>query len=573
MRNFALLLVLATTACRGPGTKPVECGEGYTDCGDCVNLQNDPRHCGACDHACGSTEECVLGMCQLECGDGMHLCNGVCVSNGSTETCGARCTPCPTADGGVATCDGLTCGLTCEPQLRHCGAACATCPSGVGVKCMNELCVPSGCPLGQHLCDGDCVDENGGSCGEQCLRCPAPPMNGTAVCLNGGCEYLCRAGNRFCGSGCCAADFLEAGGYHSCMLNPGGGVLCWGRNHVDTTRGGALGNDSIVDHAQPFAVNGLSSGMVAVQLGEHHTCALSQLGAVSCWGYAEGGRLGDGSSSDKLIPMALTSLGTGSTIALSAGGTGGCALSLRGEARCWGQNAHGEVGDGTTDARDTPTLVADLGTAVIDVSFGGSHACALMRGGTVRCWGDNSRGQLGDATQTERHRPALVMGVFDAVWLSAGEQHLRGAQGRRGAVLGRQHRWSAGAGRRRLSRHARQGRRSRRGQPGRGRWRPLVRAARHRRGAVLGRERVRPARRRHHHGPRRARRGERALGGHLDLLRSRAHLRQDPLGRALLGQQCLRPARRRHHRRPAHSGHAPLTGYLGSTRSSPGANR
>lgn len=420
-RLLGVLLLLA--ACKGPGTMKVTCPEGYQACGtECFNLQNDARHCGACDHACASSEECTAGMCQPLCPSGMHACNGACVSDGSLMTCGKSCTPCPQVGSGTPICDGKTCSAICDVGRRFCGGVCALCPGG-GVKCSGTTCVTSGCPAGQHLCNGECVDENGGSCTDACLSCPAPPANAFPVCLNGGCETLCRPGFRSCASGCCRADFMEAGGYHSCQLTPAGSITCWGKNHLDAGGGGALGDDSLTDRTQPVPVANLTSGVVAVQPGGFHTCAMDQFGAVTCWGVASGGRLGDGTTSDKLIPTPVMGLGPGIAAAISAGGSGGCALTRGGEVRCWGENVHGEVGDGTKAPRLAPTLVADLGTSALDVSFGGSHACALMRGGTVRCWGDNGDGQLGDGTQDERTRPVLVTGLFDVTRISAGEQH------------------------------------------------------------------------------------------------------------------------------------------------------
>lgn len=426
MRCLAVATVaLALAACRGPGTMKVTCTEGRTDCdGICVDLNNDSKHCGACNRACAANEQCSMGTCQPICGAGMHACNGVCVSNNSVQTCGSMCTPCPQPAGSLATCDGTKCGLICEPTLRPCGGACATCPmTSGGVKCNGTMCVTSGCPKGQHLCNGECVDENGGSCGEACLACPAPPSNGFAVCLNGGCEFLCRPGNRSCATGCCAADFIEVGAFHSCRLTPAGAINCWGRNSVTPMTGGQLGDGTYIDRSQPVPVQMLTTGIVAVQLGAFHSCAMNQFGAVFCWGSAQGGRLGDGTMSDKLVPTPVSGLGQGAAIAIAAGDTGACALSRSGELRCWGENLHGEVGDGTKSPRTTPVLLGDLGTSVIDVAFGGDHACALLRGGTVRCWGDNSRGQLGDGTRDERTRPTPVMGLTGVTRIFAGERH------------------------------------------------------------------------------------------------------------------------------------------------------
>ncbi len=421
----AAVLLLVLFACKGNGTKQVTCPDGWTDCnGTCFDLQRDAKNCGSCGNACAANHECVAGTCQPICSPGEHVCNGVCVLNTAIATCGNRCEPCPEPDGGIATCDGMRCGLICPPTLRPCGGRCAECPvTNGGLKCEGNLCVPNGCPPGQHLCNGECVDENGGSCGETCLRCPDPPANAFAVCLNGGCEHLCRPGFRVCASGCCSSDFVEAGAFHSCTVTPAGAVQCWGRNRLDGGFGGALGDGTLLDRTQAQPVMGLASGMVAVQPGSFHTCAMDQFGALQCWGHAGAGRLGDGTSSDKQQPAAVTGLGAGVAIAVSAGGSGGCVLTRGGQVRCWGDNTHGEVGDGTTAPRNAPVLVTDLGTSALDVSFGGSHACALMRGGTVRCWGDNARGQLGDATQTERPRPVLVMGLFDAVRVSAGARH------------------------------------------------------------------------------------------------------------------------------------------------------
>ncbi|MBL8957589.1 MAG: hypothetical protein JNK82_42840 [Myxococcaceae bacterium] len=419
------VLLLLTASCRGNGTRQVECPPRETDCnGTCVDLQTDEKNCGACANACAASFECVAGACQPICGANEHVCNGVCVSSLSTATCGTRCEPCPEPDGGIATCNGVACGLICPPTLRPCGGECASCPTtSGGLTCEGNRCVASSCPAGQHLCNGECVDENGGSCGETCLRCPEPPANGFQVCLNGGCEHLCRPGNRLCAEGCCASDFVEVGAFHSCTVTPTGAVQCWGRNRLDGGFGGAVGDGSLLDRSTAQQVTGLTAGMVAVQPGDFHTCAMDQFGTVQCWGHAGLGRLGDGTTSDKLNPAAAMGLGQGVAVAFSAGGSGACALTRGGQVRCWGDNTHGEVGDGTTMPRSTPVGVPDLGTSATDVTFGGSHACALMRGGTVRCWGDNARGQLGDATQTGRLRPVLVMGLFDAVRVSAGERH------------------------------------------------------------------------------------------------------------------------------------------------------
>jgi alpha-tubulin suppressor-like RCC1 family protein len=420
-RRVGWLLLLA---CRGPGTHTITCPDGFTQCGtDCVDLQNDALNCGACGYGCASGEQCFNGACMPACATGEHPCSGVCVSSTDPGTCGTRCTPCPVPDGGIATCDGTTCGGLCDPKLRFCGGACASCPATGGVMCSGDQCVPSGCSLGQHLCNGHCVDENPNSCGDGCAACPAAPASGFQTCLDGACSYLCRAGYRVCPSGCCRTDVMEVGAEHSCQITPAGALLCWGRNHLDGGSGGTLGVGDYVDRSQPTQVLMETTGVEAVQGGSYHTCAMDMFGAVKCWGVAGQGRIGDGSMSDKLAPAAVTGLGAGVAIVISAGGSGACAMTHDGKLQCWGDNTRGEVGDGTTMPRPSPTPVPDLGSAVVDVSYGGQHVCALTRGGIVRCWGANDRGQLGDGTQMDRPRPVVVPGLTDAVRISAGDAH------------------------------------------------------------------------------------------------------------------------------------------------------
>jgi alpha-tubulin suppressor-like RCC1 family protein len=196
---------------------------------------------------------------------------------------------------------------------------------------------------------------------------------------------------------------ITAGGSHNCALTTSGGVKCWGRNDV-----GQLGNNSTTDSTTPVDVNGLTSGVVAVSAGQSSTCALTATGGVKCWGYNDFGQLGNNSTTNSSTPVDVTGLTAGAS-AVSAGGAHTCAL-IGGALKCWGNDSVGQLGDGTTTNSSTPVDVTGLAPGVTAVNAGAAHTCALTSGGGVRCWGDNSNGQLGDGTTTNSSTPVGVSG-------------------------------------------------------------------------------------------------------------------------------------------------------------------
>ena len=209
---------------------------------------------------------------------------------------------------------------------------------------------------------------------------------------------------------------LAAGGTHTCALR-GGGVLCWGYN-----ASGQLGDGTTTQRTTPAPVNGLGSGVQALTAGEMHTCALLSGGGVMCWGNNLYGQLGDGSTTQRTTPVSVSGLSIAAH-ALTAGVAHTCVLVGGGVAQCWGYNASGQLGDGTTTNRVMPVSVSGLGGAVQAITAGGFHTCALL-GGSVRCWGRNTSGQLGDGTTTNRSTPVYASGLAGPVQvLAAGEYH------------------------------------------------------------------------------------------------------------------------------------------------------
>lgn len=209
---------------------------------------------------------------------------------------------------------------------------------------------------------------------------------------------------------------VDLGIDHTCAVLPSGGVNCWGRNDK-----GQLGiGIGPLQQSLPVQVTGLTGGAVGIAAGSDHTCVRMETGAVKCWGYNFSGQLGIGSNAAVDQPTDVTALGTAG-LEIAAGGDHTCALVSGGGVKCWGSNSYGQLGDQTTQSRNIPVDVSGLSSGVLAVTGGFSHTCALMTGGGVKCWGDNFYGQLGDGTTTSKNEPVDVIGLGgSAVGVSAG---------------------------------------------------------------------------------------------------------------------------------------------------------
>jgi alpha-tubulin suppressor-like RCC1 family protein len=171
---------------------------------------------------------------------------------------------------------------------------------------------------------------------------------------------------------------ITAGRGHTCALTAAGGVQCWGDN-----KGGQLGNGTQTDSPQPVAVVGLDTGVRAVAAGLGLTCALTDGGGVKCWGAT---LVGDGTRDLRSTPVDVVGLGSG-VQAITAGDWHVCALTEQGAVKCWGDNQKGQLGDGSTEERLLPVAVTGLQNGVQQIDAGRYATCALMISGEVRCWG------------------------------------------------------------------------------------------------------------------------------------------------------------------------------------------
>ncbi len=202
---------------------------------------------------------------------------------------------------------------------------------------------------------------------------------------------------------------IAAGENHSCALTPLGAVFCWGNN---TFR--ELGDGTTTESDIPVPVVGLPSGVVAISAGSWHTCALTKAGAVWCWGYGMSGQLGNGTFAPFAAPGPVVGLSSG-IVAIAAGREHTCALSDTGGLKCWGYNGGGNLGIGTLANQNTPVQAEGLASGVAAVSAGLSTTCALTDAGGVLCWGQNNAGQVGDGTLTNRTTPVPVTGLSSGI--------------------------------------------------------------------------------------------------------------------------------------------------------------
>ena len=224
--------------------------------------------------------------------------------------------------------------------------------------------------------------------------------------------------------GLTTAAAITAGGAHACAVLSGANLSCWGLNATQQL-GATSGDDcgtvviSLACSLTPIGITSLAGSVAQASAGALHTCAVTTSGGAMCWGSNSFGQLGDGTNVDRLTPMDVTGLTSG-VVQVAAGGQHNCALTGGGGVKCWGLNQFGQLGDGSTAASLTPVDVVGLSSGVATVFVGHDHSCALMLTGSIKCWGDNSIGQLGDGTTVGRHAPTDVIGISGATFGAAG---------------------------------------------------------------------------------------------------------------------------------------------------------
>ncbi|MFI5936495.1 RCC1 domain-containing protein [Actinoplanes sp. NPDC051494] len=207
---------------------------------------------------------------------------------------------------------------------------------------------------------------------------------------------------------------VASGDHYTCGIRTGGGLWCWGHGYG----AGQLGVGDYNPRLLPTRVG--TAAWSQVTAGAAHTCGIQTDGTLWCWGDGAQGKLGQGTTSNANVPKQVTTPAAGGWASVSAGNLFTCATRTDGSLYCFGRNASGEAGIGSTvTPQSTPVQVA--GTDWASISLGYQHACGLRTDKSLYCWGDGGSGRLGIGTTANATSPTLVAGSWEQV--SLGTDH------------------------------------------------------------------------------------------------------------------------------------------------------
>ena len=206
---------------------------------------------------------------------------------------------------------------------------------------------------------------------------------------------------------------ISAGYEHACALDSAGAAYCWGYNG-----NGGLGNNSTTQSPVAVVAAGALSGktITNISAGNGFSCALDSTGVAYCWGLNTSGQLGINSTTQSLVPVAVSTAGAlaGKTITQISvtANDHACALDATGVAYCWGLNTNGQLGNNSTTQSNVPVAVSTAGVlagkTITQITAGYAHSCAMDAAGTAYCWGLGATGQLGNNSTSQSLVPVFV---------------------------------------------------------------------------------------------------------------------------------------------------------------------
>ncbi len=205
---------------------------------------------------------------------------------------------------------------------------------------------------------------------------------------------------------------ISSGSAHTCAVADDGGVYCWGSNGRGQLGDGNGGNEGsfteLGDYSLlPVKTENSAGKYLKVSAGYDHTCILNDKGKIFCFGNNANGQLGDGTTEMRLTPVALNSDKVFKSV--SAGSEHTCAVDDKDEAYCWGGNIVGQLGTGDKESSLIPVKVKyATETKIKSISCGHRHTCSVTTEGVVHCWGLNSDGQIGNGTYEDSLLPKEI---------------------------------------------------------------------------------------------------------------------------------------------------------------------
>ncbi len=254
--------------------------------------------------------------------------------------------------------------------------------------------------------------------------------NGTAICW--GSNAAGQLGNGSIGNtgmpqpvyGNETYTSIATGRRGACGIRSDNTTVCWGMLPF------LLPSTPDVAHAPLEPAGNLSFKSVSVDAYNTATsCGLAVNGTAYCWGDNDNGQVGDGSTTDRQQPVAVSNSANLNFTMLSSAARHACGIATNGTAYCWGLNSNGQVGDGSTTQRTSPVSVANPNLNFSAISAGGPNqpfTCGALTNGTLYCWGQNSVGQLGDGTTTQRTSPTASLDTNAYRSVSAGDRYACG---------------------------------------------------------------------------------------------------------------------------------------------------